>query len=51
MKSIEMCPIMWQRDTENFRDSLMFLDDCNNFIVKLDFNSHDPITASKVYLI
>lgn len=46
-----MYPIMWQRDTENFRDSLTFLDDCNNFIVKLDFNSHDPITASKVYLI
>lgn len=42
---------MWQRDTENLKDLLTFLDDCTNFIVKLDFTSHDPITASKVYLI
>lgn len=49
-KSIETYPIIWQRDTENLRHLLTFLDDCTNLVVKLDFSSRDPITVSKVYL-
>lgn len=33
-----------------FKRLTPFPDDCTNFVVKLDFSSHDPITASKVYL-
>lgn len=49
-ESTETYPIMCQRGTENLRDLLTFLDDCTNSIMKLDFSSCDPITASKVYL-
>jgi len=50
MKSIEMYPVVWQRDTENLRDLLIVLDDYGNIIMRLDFSSHDSRPLMLYYL-